>query len=217
MRTIKFPAVIIMTLFIITAVFAPAMAEQVVYYTDTSEGFGGTIEVSLGVENAEIVDVAIYAPYETDGIGTMAIDRLPAAIIEAQSWEVDGVAGASISSNGIRQAAKKCMIAAGLYEEASAVEREQVEGATYYKAAVDGFGGTVEVSIGVLDGQIVDVIATGDGETQGIGSMAIEQLPAAILESQNWDVDMVSGASVSSRAVMNAARQAMTEAGLVTE
>lgn len=213
----KFPVAVIMVLYLLIAIFAPTMAEQAVYYTDTSDGFGGTIEVSLGILNGTIADVTIYAPYETDGIGTMAVNKLPAAIIEAQSWDVDAVAGASISSNGIRQATRKCMIAAGLYKEASAGEREMVNGAAYYKASVDGFGGTVEVSIGVLDGQIVDVTAVGDGETLGIGSMAIEQLPAAILESQSCDVDVVSGASVSSRAVMNAARQAMIEAGLIME
>lgn len=52
-----------------------------------------------------ITDVKVTGDQETPGIGTMAIEQLPGAILEAQTAEVDGVASATITSNAILKAA----------------------------------------------------------------------------------------------------------------
>ena len=79
-----------------------------------------------------------------------------------------------------------------------------------YSASAAGFGGEVTVTITVTDGVLTDVQAQGAAETDGVGSRAIEQLPAAILSAGRPDVDGVSGATVSSTAVRSAARAAIS-------
>ncbi|MGB4438518.1 MAG: FMN-binding protein, partial [Sedimentibacter sp.] len=48
-----------------------------------------------------------------------------------------------------------------------------------------GFGGDVTVTVTKEGDKIVKVEAVGEKETQGIGSMAIEQLPAKIVEANS--------------------------------
>ena len=63
------------------------------------------------------MSVVIIALNETPGIGSNAVEQLPQAIMDAQSWEVEAVSGATVSSMAIREAAKAAMTEAGLLEE----------------------------------------------------------------------------------------------------
>ncbi len=79
----------------------------------------------------------------------------------------------------------------------------------------DGFGGEVKVAVTVEDGKIVSVEATGEKETEGIGSVALAELPAKIVEAGGVDVDGVSGATYTSKAVLSAVASALgQEAGM---
>ena len=84
-----------------------------------------------------------------------------------------------------------------------------------YSKTMMGFGGDITVTIEVEDGKLVSVSAEGDMETQGVGSNAIEKLPGAILTAGTWEVDTISGCTISSSAVREAAKAAMVEAGLI--
>lgn len=205
-------AVIALLLGLVPACMASAASAET--FTAKANGFGGEVSVSLTIENGKIVDAQVTGAAETDGIGSKAVQEMPAQILEAQTWEVDGVSGATVTSTAVRQAVRDCLIQAGLVEADQQEEAAHVEGATYYTELANGFLGAVEVSIGVKDGKIVDVQAKGEAETQGIGSQALEELPGRMLEAQTWDVDGVSGASLTSRAVKNAAQKAMNAAGL---
>lgn len=77
-----------------------------------------------------------------------------------------------------------------------------------------GFGGAVSVTITLTDGVMTEVVAQGDGETEGIGSKALESLPAAMVEGNTIAVDALSGATITSAAVLEAAAAALTEAGV---
>ncbi|MBE5797049.1 MAG: flavocytochrome c [Clostridiales bacterium] len=77
-----------------------------------------------------------------------------------------------------------------------------------------GFGGDVTVTITVTDGVITDVKAEGADETPGVGTPALEQLPAAMKAGNTVNVDIVSGATFTSNAVLEAAKAALANAGL---
>ena len=76
-------------------------------------------------------------------------------------------------------------------------------------AVAQGFGGEVRVTVSVQNGKIISVTATGENETPGVGSRAIEQLPKMILAAQSADIDALSGCTVSSNAVLKAAKEAI--------
>lgn len=84
-----------------------------------------------------------------------------------------------------------------------------------YTAKTSGYGGEITVELTVVKDKITAVKITGDKETAGVGSMAVEQLPAAILKAQSYDVDSVSGATISSTSIKKAAKEAMMQAGLM--
>ncbi|MDO4493662.1 MAG: FAD-dependent oxidoreductase [Clostridia bacterium] len=84
-----------------------------------------------------------------------------------------------------------------------------------HTASQKGFGGDVTVAITVENGAIADVTVEGANETAGIGSRAVEMMPERIKEAGTWDVEAVSGATISSTAIKLAAKEAMTEAGLI--
>ena len=69
------------------------------------------------------------------------------------------------------------------------------------------------VTVTVKDGKVSEVKVGENSETQGIGSKAIEQLPAAIVEAGGTEgVDAVSGASVTSKAIFTAVDEALEQA-----
>ena len=82
-----------------------------------------------------------------------------------------------------------------------------------YEATGKGIGGNVPLTVTIEGGKIVSVEVGENGETQGIGSKAIEQLPALIVEAQGIDgVDGVSGASVTSKAIFTAMAEILEQA-----
>ena len=83
-----------------------------------------------------------------------------------------------------------------------------------FTATAKGFGGDVSVTLTLTDGAITGCTAEGKDETEGVGSQAIAKMPGEIAESGSIAVDGVSGATVTSTAIKEAAAAALTAAGL---
>ena len=88
-------------------------------------------------------------------------------------------------------------------------------GGTEYEGKAKGYGGYVHVTV-VLDaeGRILDVSMGRHSESEGYGNLAIDVIPAAIVEGQSLDVDAVSGATLTSDAIISAVAKALESAGL---
>lgn len=83
-----------------------------------------------------------------------------------------------------------------------------------FTGTAKGFGGDVSVTLTLTDGAITGCTAEGKDETEGVGSQAIAKMPGAIAESGSIAVDGVSGATITSTAIQEAAAAALTAAGL---
>ena len=83
-----------------------------------------------------------------------------------------------------------------------------------FTATAKGFGGDVSVTLTLTDSAITGCTAEGKDETEGVGSQAIAKMPGAIAESGSIAVDGVSGATITSTAIKEAAAAALTAAGL---
>ena len=204
-------------------------------YTGSAQGMFCQIEAEITVSEGKIVDVALTGAEETPALGGKVLEEMPAKIVEAQSADVDGIAGATITSNAVKDAVKEAMTAAGLLEAAEPAVDDVAEGTAEMPPVVDGDNaaigdaavvdaavytgkatgmGEVTAELIIADGHIVGVNLTGDNETPGIGSKAIEELPSKIVEAQSADVDGVAGATITSNAIKEAVKAAMAEAGL---
>lgn len=78
-------------------------------YTADAKGYGGDVVVTVTVDENKITTVSVKGADETEGIGTKAINELPDIILEKQSIEVDAVAGATITSQAIKDALKTAL------------------------------------------------------------------------------------------------------------
>ena len=196
--------------------------------TGEAQGLGGPVKVEITATADKIYNLVATGDNETPGIGTKALEELPGAIISANSVDVDAISGATVTSDAIKEAAKKALESAG-FSGGSADAADTKETAAETEKAADekkdipadavtvtgeaqGLGGPVKVEITATADKIYDVVATGDKETPGIGSKALEELPEAIISANSVDVDAISGATVTSDAIKEAAKKALESA-----
>lgn len=86
-----------------------------------------------------------------------------------------------------------------------------------YEASAKGFGGDVNVTVTVEDGKITAVNAVGISETADLGGAAMPVVAQAIVDAQTPYVDGVTGATMTSNAVIEATIAAAAQAGLTFE
>ena len=154
-------------------------------FTGTAKGMGGDVTVTLTLEDGKITGCTAEGKDETQGIGTLALEQLPAQIAETGSIAVDGVSTATITSTAIKEAAAAALTAAGLNPDD-------------YKTAVENNAAAEDSTV---DADVVVVGAGGAGMTAAI-TAAAEGKSVVILESQS----MVGGNSVRATGGMNAGK-----------
>ena len=72
-----------------------------------------------------------------------------------------------------------------------------------YTGVGTGMGGQVKVAVTFSANAITAVTVGENNETPGIGTPAIEQLPGRIVEGQSLALDVVSGATLTSNAILD--------------
>ena len=82
-------------------------------YTGEGKGRNGTITVEVTVKAGKLDAVKVVKHTETVGISDAAVADFPKAIVAAQSTAVDAVAGATMTSDGIRAAVAQAIQKAG--------------------------------------------------------------------------------------------------------
>lgn len=114
-------------------------------YTSTQKGFGGDITAEVTISGGVITDVYVSGPNETEGLGSVAVEKLPGAILASQSLNVDTVSGASVSSGAILAAVDDCLAQAGIDSSTltgvAAEAVEKTEETLEYDVVIVGAGG----------------------------------------------------------------------------
>lgn len=200
-------------------------------YKGTGTGYAGEITVAVQIKDKQIVAIDILSSSDDAAFFKRAqavIDK----IIEGQTLEVDTVSGATYSSRGIISAVKNALTgekdsgttgksqsgggaAAGSSTSVATVEDPAAyKDGTYYGTGT-GFGGTLKVKVEISGGKITDIQIV---ENQD-GSEYISKASAlinAIISSQSTNVDTVSGATYSSVGIIQAVRDALSQAAVNT-
>lgn len=78
-------------------------------YQAEATGYGGNLTVTVDFSQDQLLSVTVAAEAETAGIGQEAATQLAADITAAQTWEVDGISQATVTSDAIKTAVKACM------------------------------------------------------------------------------------------------------------
>ena len=82
-----------------------------------------------------------------------------------------------------------------------------------YTAEAQGIFVPVKVTVRVSENEIETVLVDATGETPELGGIAAEKMAMAIMNAQTPNVDSVSGATVTSAAIIAAATDALKQAG----
>jgi len=225
---------------VLTAVLCLTLNACTVYsytpgiYDVTVPGHNGDVRVEVTFDEYRVKKIEVLSHTESAGLGDAALQTVADDIIARQSFAVDTVSGATYSSAAMLQAVALAARAAGA-QGAPDISVESLQGkaedggeagegpdgaAGYvpgtYTATVKGFHGDVTVTVTVDEEKIVSITAEGPHETEGVGSRAIDQLPARIVEANSTKVDGISGATVTSNAIKRAVKEALQEAGPVS-
>ena len=212
---------------------APVEPGEPVRSVGRSIGKNGDVVVEVLADRCTIYEVNVLEHNETKGVGSVAVDRIPAAIVAANSIDVDAVTGATITTDAIRAAVAKALRdapygqaaeeavpveAAAPAEETAPVEIPAEEAApaepVTVQATADGKNGPITIEVTADAENIYDVKVLGHSETVGVGSVAVDWLPARIVEANSIDIDGVTGATVTSDAIKAAVQAALQAAGL---
>ena len=196
-------------------------------YKGTGTGYAGDITVSVQIKDKQIVAIDILSSSDDASFFNRAkavIDR----IIESQTLDVDTVSGATFSSNGIISAVKNALTgekdsgetgqsqSGGTAAAGSSTSVAQVEDASGYKDGTyygtgTGFGGMLKVQVDISGGKIaaIQILENNDGSEYISKASSIIN---AIISNQSTNVDTVSGATYSSVGIIQAVRDALSQA-----
>ena len=171
-------------------------------YVGTSRGIGGRVDVAVTIEIGELANLELTRLKETSGIGQVAGPVVAQAILDNGGTEgVDLVTGATVTSAAVILACDQALAAAqGGYNDGT------------YDGTARGIGGRVDVRATFEGGRLTDLELTRLKETSGIGQVAGPVVLQEILDAGSTDVDIMTGATVTSSAVILAAQMAFDAA-----
>ena len=183
-------------------------------YEAAAQGFGGDVKVSVTVDESAITDVAITGDSETPEVGGAALETLKQQILDAQSTEIDGVAGATLTSGAVKEAAAKALEqAVGAGAEAPAEPAALAFTAGDYEVTSDGYNGPVTFKVTFSDAALTAIEVVSSMETAHVGTPAFDIMIPDMIEANGSGVDGVSGATFSGRALRLAVNEAAEKAG----
>ncbi len=190
---------------------APAGAYTPGTYTGDAQGYGGMVTVEITVDESSITDVKVTGDKETPTVGGAHLEELAEQVKTAQSAEIDGVTGATFTSNAVKEAAQAAIDAAkGLGGSADGA-LSYTPGT--YTGVATGYNGPVELDVTFSDSAITDIQIKTSGETAHVGSPAFDILFPDAIAANGSGIDSVSGATFTSRAIKEALNDAAEQAG----
>lgn len=177
--------------------------------TGTAQGYGGEVTVTLTVKGGVITECKAEGAEETESIGGQALAPMAEAVQKANGVDVDTVSGATVTSNAVIAAATAALIEAGVMEAPKA----GVMTAGSYTSTSHGYTSEITIKTTVSEKEILAVEVVEQDDTVGIGSYALERMPAMMVAQQTAMVDTVSGATATSMAVRSAVLDGLKQAG----
>lgn len=199
-------------------------------YYGTGTGFAGTIKVKVVIKSGKISSIDMVS--HSDGGSYMSkASALLSRIVSKQSTNVDTVSGATYSSAGLIKAVRNALSQAAVSDSKKKTEKEDEKETTkkedtaagkvpyldgVYYGTAEGYLGDITVAVVIQNKTITAILLT---ETEDDDTF-VERAKAVIdkvLKKQSAKVDTVSGATYSSEGILNAIKNALSEAKKATD
>ena len=206
-------------------------------YYGTGTGFAGKIKVAVTVKDKQITAIEIVENEADDDTFFSRAKGVIDKIISGQTLEVDVVSGATYSSNGIISAVKNALTGAadsgtpastsagasggssspagGASSISTVQDASAYADGTYYGTGT-GFSGALTVEVVISGGKIssIQIMDTSDGDSY---IQSASGLISNIIATQSTNVDTVSGATYSSVGIIEAVRNALSQAAISSD
>lgn len=206
-------------------------------YYGTGTGFAGKIKVAVTVKDKQITAIEIVENEADDDRFFSRAKGVIDKIISGQTLDVDVVSGATYSSNGIISAVKNALTGAadsgtpastsagasggssspagGSSSVSTVQDASAYADGTYYGTGT-GFSGALTVEVVISGGKIssIQIMDTSDGDSY---IQSASGLISNIIATQSTNVDTVSGATYSSVGIIEAVRNALSQAAISSD
>ena len=204
-------------------------------YYGTGSGFAGNLKVEVVISGGKISSIQIV---ETND-GSEYIQKASGVIsqiLNAQSTNnIDTVSGATFSSNGIIKAVRNALSQAAATESTAAEnggtsagsDTEKKDDTTttvtgtlpynegVYYGTAEGYNGDITVAIVIQENTLKAVLVIGEEDDDTFFNRAMDVV-TQMMKKQSTEVDTVSGATYSSKGLIQAVKNALEEARRVT-
>ena len=218
-----------------------AKVEDAVAYKDgtyygSGTGFGGPLKVMVEISGGKIASIRIVENSDGSDYISKAASLID-SIIATQSTNVDTVSGATYSSVGIIQAVRDALDQAAVNgtsdgtqdnnsnnsnnDSSSDDSNSTVTGTVPYKEGIyygtaEGYSGDVSVAVVIQEKTIKAILITESSDDEAFFNRAMDVVKKVIRTQKTDDVDTVSGATYSSKGLLNAIKNALKQAEKVT-
>lgn len=196
-------------------------------YSGTATGFAGPLTVQVVVSGGKISSIKVTSSSDDAGYLNKA-KGLISKIISSQSTNVDTVSGATYSSVGIINAVRKALSNAAVSGGSSGINsgnnenenKQDVSGKFPYNDGIyygvgEGYKSDIKIALVIQDKTIKAILILESGDDAAFFNRA-KTIAEEIVEKQNLDVDVVSGATYSSNGILEAVNEAIKEADKAT-
>lgn len=207
-------------------------------YYGSGTGFGGPLKVMVEISGGKIASIQIVENSDGSDYISKAVSLID-SIITTQSTNVDTVSGATYSSVGIIQAVRDALNQAAVNgtsdtsqnnnnnsnnsnnNSSSDDNNSTVTGTVPYKEGIyygtaEGYSGDVSVAVVIQEKTIKAILITESSDDEAFFNRAMEVVKKVIRTQKTDDVDTVSGATYSSKGLLNAIKNALKQAEKVT-
>ncbi len=174
-------------------------------YEGSGKGFSETtpVTVKITVDEKGITAAEIEGAGE-EPFGIPQFETYAAALIGRTDGDIDAVAGATMTRDGVKEAVEAALAAARGEAAAPAENAALTFTAGEYTATAEGYNGPLTVKVTYGDSAIENIEIVSSVETAHVGDLAFEIMIPEMLACNGAGVDGVSGATFSTRALRSA-------------
>jgi len=186
-------------------------------FVGKGKGFKDDIVLNVTINDGELEKVELVSSNESADVGEKALPKLLETANQQHQFEIDGISGASHTSDGFNAALKDVSNQLNGIKKSTVT---RVQDGTY-TVDIDSFAenqglpgkGKATMKVSFEDNKIQDISVPQYTDTPVIGGMAFQILKQKIIDHQSTAVDAITSATVSSQAYLSGVNSAIKQAG----
>ncbi len=200
----------------------------------TALGYAGNVTTEITIKNGKIIDAKVISHMETPEYFAIA-KRILQSIIEQNTYDVDVIAGCTTTCDAIKDGVHKALLKARGKKATEVkdknktihidprknkphvkpgivqlVKTNKLKDGVYYGYG-NGYNGLIKVAIQIKNGKLISINVLGHNEDRAYFNLA-QGVISRMLQNR-YSVDTITGATVSSRGIIDAVNDALRKAG----